>query len=113
MANIRPKFRDFRFTLGDICNEVRQKVWKLDKTVEFIISGKVYKYKSSSNIVASDAIDGQTAPNNNASYIVHENTCNNQSKNRELLRLSNFITESDNLLNGETIDEGFESPYQN
>ena len=112
MANIRPKFRDFRLTLGDICNEVRQKVWKLDKTLEFIISGKVYKYKSSSNIIASDAIDSQTAPNNNASYIVHKNTCN-QSKNRELLRLSNFITESDNLLNGETIDEGFESPYQN
>jgi hypothetical protein len=112
MANIRPKFRDFRLTLGEICNEARQKVWKLDKTVEFIISGKVYKYKSSSNIVASDAIDSQTAPNNNASYIVHENTCN-QSKNRELLRLSNFITKSDNLLNGETIDEGFESHYQN
>jgi hypothetical protein len=43
MANIRPKFRDFRLTLGEICNEARQKVWKLDKTVEFIISGKVYK----------------------------------------------------------------------
>jgi hypothetical protein len=107
--NIDPKFKKFNTTIGEMCNEARRAIWKIEPSAEFDFDGEVHRKPVKTESTASSET---SSTDSNSLQAFNTSDDNNEQLTESQLNsfldstliaenTYSFITKTTNILNND------------